>query len=57
MHRTPSGDHRQALQKAARALAIRREAERLQGEAEKALAEAGALIFESLYPETLFFGQ
>jgi hypothetical protein len=58
MHRTPSGDRRQslqkearelardarALQKAARAPAARREeAERLQGEAEKALAEAEAL--------------
>ncbi len=57
MHRTPSGDRRQALQKEARELArdarilqkvarapaARREAERLQGEAEAALAEAEAL--------------
>jgi len=61
MHRTPSGDRRQALQKearelardaralhkAARAPAARREAERLQGEAEKALAEAGALKLQA----------
>jgi len=61
MHRTPSGDRRQALQKeardlardaralhkAARAPAARQEAERLQGEAEKALAEAGALKLQA----------
>ena len=61
MHRTPSGDRRQALQriarelardaralqKAAHAPAARREAERLQGEAEKALAEAGALKLQA----------
>ena len=61
MHRTPSGDRRQslqkearelardarALQKAARAPAARREAERLQGEAEKALAEAEALKLQA----------
>ena len=57
MHRTPSGDRRQALQRSARELArdaktlqkvarapaARREAERLQGEADLALAEAEAL--------------
>jgi hypothetical protein len=61
MHRTPSGDRRQslqkearelardsrALQKAARAPAARREAERLQGEAEAALAEAEALKLQA----------
>jgi hypothetical protein len=62
MHRTPSGDRRQALQKEARELArdarvlqkaaaraptARQEAERLQGEAEKALAEAEALKLQS----------
>ena len=62
MHRTPSGDRRQALQKearelardaralqkvAARAPAAHREAERLQGEAEKALAEAEALKLQA----------
>ena len=36
-----------ALQKAARAPAARREAERLQGEAEKALAEAGGLKLQA----------
>ena len=61
MHRTPSGDRRQALQKeahelardaralqkAARAPAARREAERLQGEADTALAEAQALKLQA----------
>ena len=62
MHRTPSGDRRQALQKTARELArdaralqkaaahapsARLEAERLQGEAEKALAEAEALKLQA----------
>ena len=61
MHRTPSGDRRQALQKearelardaralqkAARAPAARLEAQRLQGEAEKALAEAEALKLQA----------
>ena len=61
MHRTPSGDRRQALQKearelardacslqkAARAPAARLEAQRLQGEAEKALAEAQALKLQA----------
>jgi len=61
MHRTPSGDRRQSLQKEARELArdaralhktarapaARREAERLQGEAEKALAEAQALKLQA----------
>jgi hypothetical protein len=62
MHRTPSGDRRQALQKearelardaralekkAARAPAARKEAERLQGEAENALAEAQALKLQA----------
>ncbi|MFZ2471609.1 MAG: hypothetical protein WAW52_06660 [Methanothrix sp.] len=61
MHRTPSGDRRhalqkearelardaKALQKAARAPAARQEAQRLQGEAEKALAEAGALKLQA----------
>jgi hypothetical protein len=61
MHRTPSGDRRQALQrtarelarearalqKAARAPATLWEAERLQGEAEKALAEAQALKLQA----------
>ncbi|MEI6104195.1 MAG: hypothetical protein WCP70_09645 [Methanothrix sp.] len=57
MHCTPSGDRRQALQKEARELArdaralqkvarapaARQEAQRLQGEADAALAEAGVL--------------
>jgi hypothetical protein len=57
MHRTPSGDRRQplqrtarelardakALQKAARVPAARKEAQRLQGEADAALSEAEAL--------------
>ena len=62
MHRTPSGDRRQALQKEARELArdaralqkaatrapaARQEAQRLQGEAEAALAEAGALKLQA----------
>jgi hypothetical protein len=62
MHRTPSGDRRQALQKEARELArdartlqkaaahapaARQEAQRLQGEAEKALAEAQALKLQA----------
>jgi hypothetical protein len=61
MHRTPSGDRRQslqkearelardarALQKAARAPVARREAERLQGEADASLAEAEALKFQA----------
>jgi hypothetical protein len=62
MHRTPSGDRRQALLKEARELArdarvlqkvaapapaARQEAQRLQGEAEKALAEAEALKLEA----------
>jgi hypothetical protein len=61
MHRTPSGDRRQALQKEARELArdaralqnvahapaARQEAERLQGEADAALAEAEALKLEA----------
>ena len=61
MHRTPSGDRRQALQKearelardaralqkAARAPAARQEAQRLQGEAEKVLAEAQALKLQA----------
>ena len=61
MHRTPSGDRRQslqkearelardarALQKAARAPAARLEAQRLQGEAEKALAEAQAIKLQA----------
>jgi hypothetical protein len=61
MHRTPSGDRRQALQKearelardaralqkAARAPAARREAERLQGEANAALAEAESLKLQA----------
>jgi hypothetical protein len=61
MHRTPSGDRRQSLQRSARELArdarslqkaalapaARREAERLQGEAEKALAEAQALKLQA----------
>jgi hypothetical protein len=61
MHRTTSGDRRQALQrtardlsrdartlqKAARAPAARLEAQRLQGEAEKALAEAEALKLQA----------
>ena len=61
MHRTPSGDRRQslqkearelardarALQKAARAPAARREAKRLQGEADAALAEAEALKLQA----------
>ena len=61
MHRTPSGDRRQslqkearelardarALQKAARAPAARREAERLQGEADAALAQAEALKLQA----------
>jgi predicted acyl esterase len=61
MHRTSSGDRRQALQrdarelakdarilqKVARAPAARKEAERLQGEAEAALAEAEALKLQA----------
>jgi hypothetical protein len=61
MHRTPSGDRRQALQKEARELArdaralqkvtrapsARQEAERLQGEADVALAEAQALKLQA----------
>jgi hypothetical protein len=61
MHRTPSGDRRQALkrtarelardacalQKAARAPAARREAKRLQGKADVALAEAEALKLQA----------
>ena len=62
MHRTPSGDRRQALQKearelsrdaralqkaAARAPAARREAERLQGEADAALAQAEVLKLQA----------
>ena len=61
MHRTPSGDRRQALQKEARELArdaralqkaareptARREAERLQGDADVALAEAQALKLQA----------
>jgi hypothetical protein len=61
MHRTPSGDRRQALQKEARELArgaralqkvarapsARREAERLQGKADAALAEAEALKLQA----------
>jgi len=61
MHRTPSGDRRQALQKAARELArdaralqkaarapvARLEAQRLQGEADAALAEAQALKLQA----------
>ena len=61
MHRTPSGDRRQslqkearelardarAMQKAARAPATLREAERLQGEADAALAEAQALKLQA----------
>ena len=61
MHRTPSGDRRQALQKearelardaralqkAARAPAARREAQRLQGEVEAAQAEAQALKLQA----------
>ena len=62
MHRTPSGDRRQALQKearelardaralqkaAARAPAARQEAEMLQGKADAALAEAEALKLQA----------
>jgi len=61
MHRTPSGDRRQALQKEARALArdarvlqkaarapaARLEAQRMQDEADAALAEAGALKLQA----------
>jgi hypothetical protein len=61
MHRTPSGDRRQslqkearelardarALQKATRAPAARKEAERLQGYADAALAEAEALKLQA----------
>ena len=61
MHRTPSGDRRQALQrsaremardaralqKVARAPAARQEAERLQGEADAALAEAEPLKLQA----------
>jgi hypothetical protein len=61
MHRTPSGDRRQALQteawelardaralqKTARAPAARQEAQRLQGEADLALAEAEALKLQA----------
>jgi len=62
MHRTPSGDRRQALQKesrelardaralqkaATRAPAARQEAQRLQGEADAALVEAEALKLQA----------
>jgi hypothetical protein len=61
MHRTTSGDRRQALQKEARELAgdakalqkaahvpaARREGQRLQGEADAALAEAEALKLQA----------
>ena len=61
MHRTPSGDRRQvlqkeaqelardarALQKVARAPAAHQEAQRLQGEADAALAEAEALKLQA----------
>jgi hypothetical protein len=58
MHRTPSADRRQALQKEALKLArdaralqkvasVRQEAERLQGEADAALAEAEALKLQA----------
>jgi len=62
MHRTPSGDRRQALQKearelsrdaralqkaAARAPAARQEGQRLQGEAEAAQADAQALKLQA----------
>jgi hypothetical protein len=62
MHRTPSGDRRQALQKEAQELArdaralqkvaphlpaAHQEAERLQGEADAALAEAEALKLQA----------
>jgi hypothetical protein len=47
MHRTPSSDRRQALQKAARAPVARQEARRLQGQAEKALADAQALKLQA----------
>jgi hypothetical protein len=61
MHRTPSGDRRQALQKearelardaralqkAARAPAAHQEAQRLQGEADATLAEAEALKLQA----------
>jgi len=61
MHRTPSGDRRQALQKEARELArgaralqkaarvpaTHREAERLQGEADAVLAEAQVLKLQA----------
>jgi hypothetical protein len=61
MHRTPSGDRRQslqkearelardarALQKAARAPAARQEAQRLQGEADAAQAQAEALKLQA----------
>ena len=62
MHRAPSGDRRQALRKEARELArdaralqkaaahapaARLEAQRLQGKAEKALAEAEALKLQA----------
>jgi len=61
MHRTPSGDRRKALRKearelardaralhkAARAPAARQEAQRLQGKAAKALAEAEALKLQA----------
>ena len=61
MHRTPSGDRRQSLQKearelardahilqkAARAPAARREAKRLQGKSDLALAEAEALKLQA----------
>jgi hypothetical protein len=68
MHRTPSGDRRQALQRtarelardaralqkaAARAPAARLEAERLQGEADAALAQAEALKQKGLEDEDL----
>jgi hypothetical protein len=64
MHRTSSGDRRQALQRTARELArdartlqkvasVRQEAERLQGEADAALAEAQALKQKGLEDEDL----
>ena len=68
MHRTPSGDRRQALKKTARELArdaralqkaaqhlpaARQEAKRLQGEAEKALAQAEALKLQARVQQLL----
>jgi predicted acyl esterase len=54
MHRTPTGDRRQALKRTARELArdarapaARREAERLQSKADAALAEAEALKLQA----------